>query len=909
VFVPVLCQRRILPLKFIFFFLSFFVICRASSQYISTFAGSGQNGCTGEGVPAISAGLPFPESICFDLAGNFYVNCSISIRKVDAQTGLISRFAGNGQHTYSGDGGPATDAALYDLLRVCSDKSGNIYISDATANRIRKVSPSGVITTIAGTGTPGFSGDGGPAISATLNAPWGLATDGAGNLYFFDDKNFRIRKVDASTGIITTIAGTGVSAYSADGSRAAGASIGVVVSMFVHKNGDIYFSEAHQLFSSYVRKITASTGIITTIAGNGSYAYSGDDGPALDAGLLGITGIALDAADNIYISEYEDGRIRRIDAATGIITTFAGTGRNGFNGESGPATTTRLNYPRGLAFDAEGNLYVADGNNLRVRKISNTPLCTTPTISITTPSALYCFNTANYFTATVTEAGPTVAYQWKRNGSPVASNDPIAFITDTVGDVITCELTTTNSCGNQVTVVSNSITVQSNPGYNRPPEVTITATQDTLCAGTQVSFTATNVSQSTVISYQWLVNGLPAGTNSPTFSTKTLTDGAKVECIMTVPQCSNTGTASTKDYSNPIVVKVYPLLNPGISITTPLAGICKGDAATFSATASQAGANPVYQWKVNGVNVGNNSAIFTSTTLNDGDAISCELSVDPSAHCASKATIVSNIIVLQVQAVLTPSVQITASKAEICEGTPVHFSATIKDAGERPSYQWLLNGNNTGTNSAQLRLVNLKDGDKINCVLTPATTTCTKPAASNTLSIRVYPVPDIQFNPPAIVIEPGKTVQLKPVVQGTIARHVWTPQNLLTDASSLTPYTLPLTTTANFQLWVQSPEGCEDTASLLVTVYTRLFVPNSFTPNGDGKNDVFRIPPAAAFTLKEFTVFDRWGNKIFSTTNISKGWDGKKNGGFLAADTYVYLISGKDSNGDVLLKGTVQLIR
>jgi gliding motility-associated-like protein len=353
--------------------------------------------------------------------------------------------------------------------------------------------------------------------------------------------------------------------------------------------------------------------------------------------------------------------------------------------------------------------------------------CTAPTLTINATSALFCFNASPQFTATVSGVVVNPVFQWKVNNIPYGGNESSATIPARIGDVIRCEISGTTPCGENINSSSNSITIQSNPGYNQGPEVTIAADKQTICSGTNATFTATNRSESASPVFQWLLNGAPAGTNSPAFSSATLADGDKVECLMTVPHCGSNG-GTTKDFSDAITMKV--------------------------------------------------------------------------------------------------------------------------DA-----------------------------------------------------------VPVIQFDPATVIIEPGMAAQLKAVVQGTAVSHKWTPAELLTDPGSFSPTTKPLTSTTTFELQVQTSAGCKAVSAITVTVYGGLFMPTAFTPNGDGKNDVFRIPSTAAFTLKEFLVFDRWGNKVFFTTDSTRGWDGKKGGIAAVADTYVYVVRGKDNKGPLFLKGTVQLLR
>ena len=282
-----------------------------------------------------------------------------------AQTGIITTFAGTGASGYSGDGGPATAAQLYEPQRIARDAAGNVYISDLVTNRVRKVTPSGIITTVAGNGTSGFGGDGGPAISAFLNQPRGLAVDAAGNLYIADYWNNRIRKVDPS-GIITTIAGTGTMGNTGDGGPATAAEIGELTGIAVDAAGNIYIP---CITPSVIRKVSAS-GIISTIAGNGTFGFSGDGGPATAAQVYSPEDVSFDNLGNVYISDAQNHRLRKINAA-GIISTIAGNGINAYTGDGGPATAASTGAPEGPAIiDSRGNLYFCDATHHVMRKIS-----------------------------------------------------------------------------------------------------------------------------------------------------------------------------------------------------------------------------------------------------------------------------------------------------------------------------------------------------------------------------------------------------------------------------------------------------------------------------------------------------------------------------------------------------------
>ncbi len=277
--------------------------------------------------------------------------------------GTISSVAGSGTFGYNGDNIAATAAQLGNPQGVAIDPAGNLYIADSANHRIRKVSASsGLITTVAGTGTIGFSGDGGPGIVAQLNVPYGPVLDGLGNLYWADQNNSRIRKLNLITGIISTAAGGGTGANNVP---ATSAQLHQPAGVAVDGAGNLYIADT---FVEQVRFVNAQTGILTTIAGS-TQGFGGDGGLATLAKISPIQGIAVDFQGNLYIADNNNHRIRYVDASTHIITTIAGAGTGGFSGDGGPATSAQLNSPQAVALDAAGNLYIADYGNARTRKI------------------------------------------------------------------------------------------------------------------------------------------------------------------------------------------------------------------------------------------------------------------------------------------------------------------------------------------------------------------------------------------------------------------------------------------------------------------------------------------------------------------------------------------------------------
>jgi sugar lactone lactonase YvrE len=342
-----------------------------SGPIITTFAGSGVHGFSGDGGPATRAGLNYPSGVAVDTAtGAVYIadRGNFRVRRVGAD-GVITTFAGSGSPRFedrnvSGDGGPAAQAKLAALQGLAVDVRGNVYLADQGNHRIRRVSPDGVITTVAGTGllgdVGGYSGDGGPAAQASLNNPVGLAVDVRGNVYIADQGNHRIRRVSPD-GMITTVAGTGIRGYSGDEGPATQASLSLPYGVAVNAKGDVYIAD---LDNHRIRRVRPD-GITTTFAGTGTSGFSGDGGPATRARLNGPRDVAADARGNVYIAE--GGRIRRVGIDS-IITTFAGTGEIGFSGDGGPATQARLSSA-GIAVDAKGNVYIVDTFSHRVRRV------------------------------------------------------------------------------------------------------------------------------------------------------------------------------------------------------------------------------------------------------------------------------------------------------------------------------------------------------------------------------------------------------------------------------------------------------------------------------------------------------------------------------------------------------------
>lgn len=340
-----------------------------ASPTITSAVGTGQAGDSGDGGSASEARLNGPFDVTFDRDGHLYLSDTFNhrIKRVDAGSGTITKVVGNGRKGFTGDGGPATEATLDEPYGLCLDRPGNLYFADRLNRRVRKVDASGIITTIAGNGAEMTSGDGGPGSVAGVVEPNGVALDPTeSTLYIADVSGHRVRAVDLETGVISTVAGTGEARHSGDGGPALAAALHGPRAVAVGADGALFILERN---GNTLRVVEPGTGIIRTIAGNGRKGYSGDGGPALQATFDGPKEMALTETE-ILIVDTENHVIRRIDRATGLISTVAGSGIQGGGGDGDPATAAQLDRPHGVAVGPEGATFIGDTNNHRIRQVS-----------------------------------------------------------------------------------------------------------------------------------------------------------------------------------------------------------------------------------------------------------------------------------------------------------------------------------------------------------------------------------------------------------------------------------------------------------------------------------------------------------------------------------------------------------
>ncbi len=550
------------------------------SQNVITYAGNGIFAYTGDGVQATTTSLAAPYGIAVDAAGNLYIADfdNNRIRKVNT-SGVITTIAGTGVYGFSGDGGPATLAQIREPYAVAVDNSGNVYFTDN--NRIRKINTSGIISTIAGNGNIGFSGDGGLATAATFDYPIGLAVDASGNVYVADWANNRIRKINSS-GIISTFAGNGSPNFSGDGGLASSASLHYPLGVCTDFSGNVYIADSE---NDRIRKVNSS-GIITTVVGSGTILTNGAS--ATSVGIDYPVAVTADAIGNIYLIVENFDRICKVNTS-GIINIIANKWPNGYSGDGGPAINAVFNYPKGLAIDATGSLFVCDQDNHRVRVICALPSLPGPingNSTICPGSSVYIYS--------VTPTNGASTYSWSLPGGWNGTSTTNSISVNTNGTAGTITLTAINACGSSSGQTTLAVTVGTLPSVSISPSNTVS------CSGDVLNLTANGAN-----TYSWSTGSI--GNNisvTPVTSTTYTVIGTDVN------GCTNTAIQS---------ISVNPL--PVLNISASSNSLCSGQADTLISSGAI-----TYTWLPSGSNT---SSIIVSPNSNQTytvfgtDALGC----------------------------------------------------------------------------------------------------------------------------------------------------------------------------------------------------------------------------------------------------------------------------------------------
>ncbi len=485
---------------------------------ISTFGGTGVASSTGDGGNVSLATFNAPHGVTTDAAGNVFISefGGNKIRKVNS-SGIVSLYAGTGVAGFGGDGGPATAAQFNAPTGIALDASGNLYIAEYLGNRVRVITPTGTITTIAGTGVPGSAGDGGLCTAAQLNAPTDVKIDPAGNVYIVEGSGNRVRKINTS-GIISTIVGNGTATSTGDGGLASAATTNFPVSLYFDAAGNMYICE---LIGNKVRKVNTS-GIISTIIGTGVASSTGDGGLATAATLNQAGCMLIDAGGNILVSEYTGARIRSVNAA-GIISTAVGTGVGGFSGDGGLATAAQINGPFQLAQAiAPNQIYVAEYLNNRIRLLTSSS-CTTAVTATVASSSVTCNGSANGSATVNAVGGGPFTYTWIPGAQTTSVVTGLAAGSYTV--------ITKNSCGN--TAVNTVNITQPSPMIT-----TIFGNPLTVCAGGTSTLTTIASGGTPSYTYSWSPSGGATNTAVVTTTATTIYTATAIDAN----SCTKTST-------------------------------------------------------------------------------------------------------------------------------------------------------------------------------------------------------------------------------------------------------------------------------------------------------------------------------------------------------------------------------
>jgi len=846
----------------------------------------------GQVTTVASGGFSITTSVAPDIANGVIYVCdwnNNAIKKVVLATGAISVFAGTG--AAGSNNGPSNVATFNEPDAIVRDAAGNLYVSDQSNNLIRKITPDGTVSTLAGNVTGG-SADG-TGTAASFNIPRGLALDAAGNVYVADQGNNIVRKITPG-GVVTTVA------------RGFSTPTGVSLDA----GGNMYVSE---LTNGTIKKVSPA-GVITTYAVNVGHPRE----------------VRIDAIGNLYVADQDGSTIKKV-STTGVVTTLS----------------TAVNGPIGLALDGLGNIYVGDAGSSTVKKISlggytiDKPLpagltfdATTGTIS-GTPTALSLATNYTITAYNISGSSTTVVNLAVTDGLlPSIITLPPFVTARLVGNILDPGGTSTNT-QTPITYTSSNpavatITADGKLAIHGPGFTQITANQAgnatyspaaptietlTVTISQTLNFPAIGVKTACSadfalnvttkdIGYGIPLSGIPITYISSNPSVATVSSTGMVHILsagttqITANEAGNTDYYAATPVSQTLTVAT-PVV-PSIAITQNLSTICVGTPVTFTANVSNLSqlTNPGYQWQINGVNAGTNSSTFVSV-VNNNDMVQCI--VTNNSICpitGSKAT-----LPIAVTPYINFAVNVAAAPSgPICQGASVKFVAKSANGITNLNYQWQVNGVNVGTNDTTYANNNFNNGDKITCTVSDnGSRFCTTPATSSAITMNI--IQPVNTNASVTIQASGNNVYAGTTVvfiattinaTGTLS-YQWQVNGKNAGNNSHTFSTGTLRSGDMVTCIVSSSTQCSvpfTSLAIVETILPPLVItpPNTFTPNGDGINDVWLIAGLDTYPGCSVAVYNRYGLQIFLSKGYTRPWDGTDNGKELPTGTYYYVI-------------------